>query len=210
MSRAPRPQYEGAIYHVCQRGNNKDYIFEDSKSKVFLLKEIISYNKVFDFQLLAFVIMDNHYHLLIRTYKTPISTIMFNLDNVLSKFLNRVLNRTGHVFQGRYRSELVENDVYLIWLLRYIHRNPVRAKICENVEQYRWSSHCFYKYGINGAVYTDFVLNTISSNKSSAIKQYMELVNFSYSEEDKETDLEYFKEKYSFNDTGNILNNRLT
>lgn len=210
MPRAPRPQYEGAIYHVYQRGNNKDYIFKDSNSKVFLLKEIRAYNKVFDFQLLAFVIMDNHFHLLIRANKTPISTIMFNLDNVLSKFLNRVLNRTGHVFQGRYGSELVENDAYLIWLLRYIHRNPVRAKICENVEQYRWSSHYFYKYGVNGAVYTDFILNTISNNKSSAIKQYMEFVNFSYSEEDKKKEFENFKEQYSFSDAGNIFNDQLT
>lgn len=209
MSRAPKPQYEGAIYHVYQRGNNKDYIFKDSNSKVFLLKELKAYNKVFDFQLLAFVIMDNHFHLLIRTDKTPISAIMFNLDNVLSKFLNRVLNRTGHVFQGRYGCELVENDAYLIWLLRYIHRNPVRAKICEKVEQYRWSSHYFYKYGINGVVYTDFILNTISSNKSFAIKQYMELVNFSYSEEDKKKEFENFKKQFSFSDSGNIFDNQL-
>jgi REP element-mobilizing transposase RayT len=174
-----------------------------------LLKELKAYNKLFDFQLLAFVIMDNHFHLLIKTNKAPISTIMFNLDNVLSKFLNRVLNRTGHVFQGRYGCELVESDAYLIWLLRYIHRNPVRAKICENVEQYRWSSHYSYKNGINGVVYTDFILNTISSNKAFAIKQYLELVNFSYSEEDKDIEFENFKKQFSFIDEVNIFNAQL-
>ena len=77
---------------------------------------------------------------------------------------------TSHI-QGRFGSELVDSDAYLIWLLRYIHRNPVRAGMCKNVEAYKWSSHYFYQEGINGLVYTDFILNTISDTRSTAIKQ---------------------------------------
>jgi putative transposase len=210
VPRAQRPIYEGAVYHVYQRGNNKDYIFKDANSKVFLLKEIKAYNKIFDFQLLAFVIMDNHFHLLIKANKIPISTIMFNLDNVLSKFLVRVLDRTGHVFQGRYGCELVDSDAYLLWCLRYIHRNPVRAKICSKVDQYRWSSHYFYKNGINGLVYSDFILNTLSNNKLTAINQYLELINYSCDEEDKNKEYEIFKKQFSLPDNGNFFNIELS
>ncbi|MDF2675180.1 MAG: transposase, partial [Clostridiales bacterium] len=110
MTRKNRDIFEGAIYHVYQRGNNREHILENSNYKTFLLKQIKEYNKIFDFQLLAYVIMNNHYHLLIKTNKSPISDIMFNINNVLGKYLNRELNRTGHVFEGRYNSKLVDTD----------------------------------------------------------------------------------------------------
>lgn len=158
LPRDNRIIFEGAIYHVYQRGNNKEFIFRNSKHKVFILKQIKEYNKCFDFELLAYVIMDNHYHLLIKTNKVPINQIMFNINNVIGKYLNRELERTGHLFENRYKSKLVENDDYLVWLLRYMHRNPIRANICDSVDDYRWSSHYFYKNGINEFVITNFIL----------------------------------------------------
>lgn len=204
VSRDNRVVFEGAIYHIYQRGNNKEFIFQNPKHKAFILKQIKEYNKCFDFQLLAYVIMDNHYHLLIKTNEDPINDIMFNINNVIGKYLNRELERTGHIFENRYKSKLVENDAYLIWLLRYIHRNPVRAHICDSVDNYRWSSHYFYKNGIDKFVFTNFILKTISPNLSTAIKQYLQLVNVPEKENDTRDDFDIIKEQFELNDT-NIL-----
>lgn len=196
MSRAKRIIYEGAVYHVCLRGNNKEYIFKNSKHKSFLLKQIKEYNMVFDFELLAYVIMDNHYHLLIKTNKCAIDKIMFNINNVLSKYLCRVLKRTGHVFEKRYTCKLVTTDAQLIWLLRYIHRNPIRAGMCSNLDDYRWSSHYFYKRGFNSIVNTNFILSILSLQKTAAQMQYLNLVNMDGNDTNPNADFEAIQLKH--------------
>lgn len=200
MARKNRIIFEGAIYHIYQRGNNHQCIFKDPKHKEFLIKQIKEYNRIFDFQLLSYVIMDNHYHLLIKTNKSTISEIMFNIDNVLGKYLNRELNRTGHVFEGRYNSKLVDTHAYLIWLLRYIHRNPIRANICSNLDDYRWSSHFFYKRGINNFINTNFILKILSKDKASAVNQYIKLVN-NVAGNDSKVDFENTKEEFKLDDS---------
>lgn len=197
MPRNNRIVFEGAVYHITQRGNNKEYIFRENKHKSFLLKQIKEYNKKFDFQLLAYAIMDNHYHFLIKTNKTPITEIMFYINNVVGKYLNRELHRTGHVFENRYFCSLVDTDAYLIWLLRYIHRNPVRAHICSKVDDYKWSSHYFYKNGINTFVNTDFSLKIISSDKRLAINEYLELVNREENQDNSKSDYENIKHLFN-------------
>lgn len=193
MSRNNRVIYEGAIYHICQRGNNKEFIFRDDGIKVFMLKYLKEYNKKFDYEVLAYAIMDNHYHLLIKTNKSPISEIMFYFNNLLGKHVNSRLDRTGHAFGGRYKCEIVETDAYLIWLLRYIHRNPVKAHICSDVKDYRWSSHYFYKYNINTFINTGFILSMLGSDKKSAVEQYLKLVGSIGNEADNDKDYEIIK-----------------
>jgi REP element-mobilizing transposase RayT len=204
LPRDNRVVFEGAIYHIYQRGNNKEFIFGNGRHKAFILKQIKEYKKCFDFELLAYGIMDNHYHLLIKTNKSPINEIMFNINNVIGKYLNRELKRTGHIFEDRYKSKLVENDAYLIWLIRYIHRNPVRAHICDNVDDYRWSSHNFYKNGSNNFVLTSFILKTICSDLSTAIKQYLKLVNVPEEEDNFEDDFNIIKKQFELNDTNTL------
>jgi REP element-mobilizing transposase RayT len=200
MGRPVRVIFEGAIYHVIVRGNNKDYIFTDPKHKSFLLKQLREYNTILDFELLAYVIMDNHYHFVIRTNKNPLSEVMFYINNVLGKYLGRELNRTGHNFDKRYTYKLVTTEIYLIWLLRYVHRNPVRAGICTSVDEYRWSSHYYYKRGINSFVKTDLILSLLSSKRDHAIRQYHDLITFDGDDINHQVDLEALKLKYNFND----------
>ena len=192
---------EGTVYHITSRGNNKDYILSDPKHKAFLLKQIKEYNTKFDFELLAYVIMDNHYHLLIKINKTPISEIMFNINNVLSKYLVRELNRKGHVLEKRYTCKIVATDTYIVWLLRYIHRNPIRAHMCNDLDDYRWSSHYFYKRGYNSFINTDYILNILSPKKAAAQMLYLELVNWTGTETDKISDMNELKCKYHLTDT---------
>lgn len=203
MGRANRVLFEGAVYHVIIRGNNREYIFGNSKYKRFLLKQLKEYNEILDFELLAYVIMDNHYHFIIRTNKSTISEVMFNINNVLSKYLNRELCRTGHVFEERYTCKLVTTDSYLIWLLRYIHRNPIRAGICTQLDDYRWSSHYFYKNGINSFVKTNFILNILSKQKAAAQMQYLRLINMCGDDSDPKADEQAVQLKY------NLENNHL-
>ncbi|WP_139902667.1 transposase [Clostridium thermarum] len=200
MARAKRVIYEGAIYHVILRGNNRYHIFNNQKHKSFLIKQLKDYNEILDFELLAYVIMDNHYHFLIRTNKNSISEVMFYINNALGKYLSRELNRTGHNFDNRYTCKLVTSEIYLIWLLRYVHRNPVRAGICSNIDAYRWSSHYYYKRGISSFVKTDLILSLLGSKRDYAIRQYHTLVTFAGDDVNHQLDLEALKNKYNFND----------
>lgn len=200
MPRANRVILEGAIYHIYQRGNNREYIFENPKHKAFLIKQIKEYNELYDFQLLAYVIMDNHYHLLIKTNQTTISEIMFSINNVLGKYLNRELKRTGHIFESRFKCKLVDNEAYLIWLLRYIHRNPVRAQLSQTADGYEWSSHYFYKCGMNKLVNSDFILSILSSDKAAAIRQYMKLVEV-IEDNNQEKDFQKIKHEFKLDDS---------
>lgn len=213
MARKNRVIFEGAIYHIYQRGNNKEYIFQDDKIKSFILKYLKEYNKKFDYEVLAYVIMNNHYHLLIKTNKSPIDQIMFYLNNLLGKYINDKLNRTGHAFEDRYKCELVETDTYLIWLLRYIHRNPVKANICNDVKDYRWSSHSFYQYYIASLfINTSFILSMLGNDKDSATKVYLKLVESTGFQENVDKDCEIIKEMINFSETravneNNFINN---
>lgn len=201
MSRKHTVKYEGAVYHIYQRGNNKEFIFENDNIKSFILNYLKEYNKKFDYELLAYVIMDNHYHLLIKTNKVDISTIMFYINNLLGKYVNVQLDRTGHAFDSRYRCKLVETDANLIWLLRYIHRNPVKAHICKDINEYRWSSHNFYNNYVKSHINIDLILCMLGNSKESAIKKYLNLVNSIGHENDTDKDYEIIKQEFNLNET---------
>jgi hypothetical protein len=150
--------------------------------------------------------MDNHYHLIIRTNEIPLSKIMHSINNIYCKFYNYHHKRTGHVFEERYNSKVVEDDAYLIWLLKYIHRNPVRAHICEKTKDYKWSSDNLYRRNRKIFVDVDFILNIISSKRSEAIRTYIKLVS---NPEDADKDYEIIKELYPNNSffSGKLMDN---
>ncbi len=197
MSNRERGNFEGAIHHVWQRGNNREYIFQDSNTKGFFINQLKEYNKKFDYNLLAYVIMDNHYHLLIQTFKDEIGEVMFNINNVTGKFIKDNLKRSGHVFQGRYNSKLVQTNEYFLWLIRYIHRNPLRAKICNKVGEYSWSSHRIYLKGYSDFMNIDFPLSIFDSDKRKAIGLYLKLVNSECDAETAEKDFEFYNKQLS-------------
>lgn len=178
MGRKPRIEYHGAIYHIIQRGNNKKYIFKDESYKSYLLEITREFKDMLDFKLYGYVIMDNHYHMIIKTLDTPISSIMHRINNRYSKYFNDVEKRTGHVFEGRYKGILVKDDKYLLSLLRYVHQNPVKARICPNIKDYKWSSDSFYRENKSGdLVDIDFILNIFSQDRSKAIEEYSKFMN---------------------------------
>lgn len=174
MGRRPRVEYYGAIYHIIHRGNNKGFIFEGNEEKVELLKIVAEVKEIFDFYILAYVIMDNHYHFVIKTHNIPISQIMHRINTRYAKYYNRKKERTGSPFEGRYRSILVQDESYLLRLIKYIHNNPVYANICSSMVKYKWSSDVFYRMNLDNLVNIDELLNMFSPDRLEAIKKYKE------------------------------------
>ncbi len=143
MPRKPRIHFPGAIYHVITRGNNHDNIFAGKKEKHYYLEKLKEFRRKFNFNILIYVIMDNHAHLVIQVKSTSLSKIMHHLQQSYAIYYNREYNQSGHVFENRYKAYLCENERYLLALLRYIHLNPVTAKMTRDPE-YPWSSHGYY------------------------------------------------------------------
>ncbi len=172
MGRKPRVEFKGAIYHVIKRGNNRDYILQNREDKESLLRYIAYAKEDSGFNLMGYVIMDNHYHLIIQTKDKPLNKIMQTINNRYSKDYNKRYTRSDHVFGGRYKGILVLDDKYLFSLLRYIHHNPVRAKICPKIAHYKWSSDHYYRQNINGLVNVDKILNMFSDDRRIALEEY--------------------------------------
>ena len=184
MGRKPRIEFNGALYHVIQRGNNKEYIFKKNLYKEYFLSKLKEFKEIMGFEVYGYVLMDNHYHLVIRSHEVNISTIMHRINNDFSKYFNISNNRTGHVFQDRYKGILVKDDKYLLSLLRYVHQNPVKANMCNKVSDYYWSSDSSYRKNIQGQlVVIDFVLNIFSLNRKAAIEEYVKFMDSSVLEE---------------------------
>ena len=172
MGRKPRVEFAGAIYHVIKRGNNREYIFREREDKESFLKCLEDANEDGVFNLLGYVIMDNHYHLMIEIKEKPLHKIMQKVNNTYSKNYNKRHKRTDHVFGGRYKAILVNDDKYLLTLLRYIHNNPVRALMYKNIAEYNWSSDQCYRNNIKKHVHIDKILNMFSNNRKTALEEY--------------------------------------
>jgi putative transposase len=176
MGRPWREEYHGGIYHVIARGNNKEYIFKESIDKGYFIKQLKQTTEGMNYRIFGYILMDNHYHILIQTIDKKLQEIMHQINNKYSKYFNAKYKRVGHVFQGRYKATLVQDERYLIWVLRYIHQNPVQAGICRTVNGYKWSSDIFYRKGIKGFVNTNIVLSMLDADRNEAVKKYFELM----------------------------------
>jgi len=145
MTAQRRVYYHNAVYHVVSRGNNKQRILEGDQNKALFIEILEKYKERFLFKLYAFVLMDNHAHLIIEANShQPISKIM---QSILLSYSCHFRNKTsyvGHVWQGRFQSSLIEGEQYIVECIAYIHHNPVRANMVNSATDYRWSSACFY------------------------------------------------------------------
>lgn len=144
MARPNRFFLPGATYHVMFKGNNGQSIFssdEDRSRFCFFIEDGI---KKFDHSLLAFCFMSNHVHLVIQLNEISLSKICQNLKFRYSQFYNFKYKMSGHLFQDRFKAILVDDSLYLKELVRYVHLNPVRAKMVNDPLQYLWSSHQAY------------------------------------------------------------------
>ena len=183
MARPLRIEFEGALYHILSRGNDRQDIFlndDDYKTFLSVLEEMSSR---FEVDIFAYVLMSNHYHLLIRTNESNLSKSMQWLGTTYTRRFNLQHFRSGHLFQGRYKSIIVQNDAYLMQLSCYIHRNPLRAGLVNRLADYRWSSYHAYAYKANNPNWLNKELILSQFNGKDSYKAYREKVQ-KYSEEE--------------------------
>ncbi len=143
MPRGPRRKSITDVYHVIIRGNGQQLIFEDDYDRFYFLKIVKRYREEMGFELVAFCLMDNHVHLLINDLNQELDLIMKRIECSYSYYFNDKYERTGHLFQDRYKSEPVEIEKYYLTVIKYIHKNPEKAGICKSSD-YRWSSYKSY------------------------------------------------------------------
>jgi putative transposase len=178
MSRPLRLEFLGALYHVTSRGNGREEIyFEESDFELFidLLSTVCTH---YNWVIHAYCLMNNHYHLLIETPDGNLSKGMRQLNGVFTQSMNRKHHRVGHLFQGRYKSILVDKDAYLLELCRYIVLNPIRAKMVNSPAEWLWSSwHCMV--GTQSSpdwLATDALLKYFDKKRTVAIYDYIHFV----------------------------------
>lgn len=180
MPRVQRKKSKTGYYHIILRGNEKKEIFLDNEDRWKFL-DIISHKKQDNsYSLYSFCLMDNHVHLLIKEDKQDIAKIMQKIAVSYVSFFNQKYKRVGHLFQDRFRSEPVESDSYLLSLIRYIHQNPVKAKMVKSTREYKWSSYNTYLTDndhFRKIINPDSVLRIFSDNLQNARELYQEFMN---------------------------------
>lgn len=193
MARKGTIWYPKSLHHITSRGNRKSDIFleeEDYKVYLSILKMVKS---KLPFELYCYCLMTNHIHLQIKTLEDNISAIMKRINQTYAQYFNSKYDLNGHVFQGRYHSELVSSDAQMLLTNRYIHLNPVTAGIVKVPEDYPYSSYRFYIGRKNerdeGLISGNLILSCFNDD-ISYFRRFME----SRLEENKKRDLEILKQ----------------
>jgi len=152
LARYPRIYFQNSVYHICIRGNNKQRVLLAEDDKINLLKSIAKFQLRFGFKLHGFVLMDNHAHLIIAANsRINISKIMHAILLSYSVKYRKRYAYSGYVWQGRFRSKIIEGENYILECLSYIHNNPLRAGLVNKPEDYYWSSYNSY-YDIHSRI----------------------------------------------------------
>ncbi len=177
MARPLRLSFENAFYHITARGNRREKTFYSDRDKEIFLKKLeemlIKYSMICH----AYCLMDNHYHLFIKTTQPNLSQGVHYLNSSYTNWFRNKHQIIGPIFQGRFKSILVDADNYALMLSAYIHLNPIRAGIVRQLKDYPWSSYLDY-LNLRKSNISDpsFVLNLIDNNIFKSIKKYREYV----------------------------------
>lgn len=185
MSRPLRIEYPGAWYHVMNRGRRSESIFLDKQDYLMFIDLLIEISGMWNVNVAAYCLMTNHYHILLKTPDGNISRCMRHLNSVYTQKYNRRHGLDGQLFRGRYKSILVCDGSHLLQLVRYIHKNPVKAGLVKEMPDYEWSSYKGY------LVYTkkwlwlhkDYIFSMITSKKRGRLKPFIEFMQKDDSEE---------------------------
>ncbi|KUG02756.1 hypothetical protein ASZ90_019832 [hydrocarbon metagenome] len=180
MARQKRLKSESGYYHIMMRGNERRDIFLDDQDKIRFIETISEKKQEDRFYLHAFCLMDNHIHLMVSEGTEDIATVIKRIAVSYVYYFNKKYKRVGHLFQDRYRSEVVEDDRYVLALARYIHNNPVKAGLTKTAGEYRWSSYICYideKQYLNKILDKQIILAMFSEDKEKAKKLYKEFMN---------------------------------
>ena len=174
MSRPRRIEFPGALYHVTSRGNARQAIYLTSADRQLFLQLLAQAVTRYQWRCHAYCLMDNHYHLLLETLEPTLARGMRHLNGLYTQHFNQRHQRVGHVFQGRYKAILIEQDSYLLELCRYVVLNPVRARVVRAPDAWPWSSY-LATVGDTATpswLTTDWILAQFGTTRSAAQAAY--------------------------------------
>ena len=160
MPRQARKRSESGIYHIMLRGINRQQIFEDEEDRDRFLKTLLKYKEQCGYEIYAYCLMGNHIHILLKEGREDLPLIFKRIAGSYVYWYNLKYHRCGHLFQDRFKSEPVDTDGYFLTVLRYIHQNPVKAKLCHYAEDYAYSSMREYLFDAL-LTDTDFALSLL-------------------------------------------------
>ncbi len=178
MSRPLRLQYPGAIYHVTARGNARQAIVRDDHDRQRFVATVATMVAQYQVVCHAWVLMNNHYHLLLNPPQANLAQALRHLNGVYTQAFNRRHRRVGHLFQGRYKAIVVEKEAYLLELCRYVVLNPVRAKMVTQPRAWKWSSYRATA-GVDEAppwLTVEWVLGQFARTRERAHREYVQFV----------------------------------
>ena len=178
MARPLRVHFEGAIYHVTSRGNERKNIVRSDKDRELFIKVLAQMLEDHRVVCHAWVLMDNHFHLLLETPEANLSRAIRHLNGVYTQKFNKGNHRIGHLFQGRYKAILVEKGTHLLELCRYVVLNPIRARMAKRPGEWKWSSYRATA-GIEKKepwLTTDWVLSQFGANRKQAERRFRKFV----------------------------------
>lgn len=179
MARQARIEYSGALYHLTSRGNAQQDIFITDEDRIAFLDRLRQSRNRYNTIVYAYCLMDNHFHLLVETPDANISQFMRHLNSTYTQNFNIANKRVGHLFQGRYKSILVQKEQYLLELARYIVLNPVRAGMVIAAKDWRWSSYRATA-GLSSSIdwlNSNWILALFSKQQKTAIIKYRKFVS---------------------------------
>lgn len=178
MSRPLRIEYPGAWYHVMNRGRRSEKIFVEEEDYQTFIELMIESSELWSVDIYSYALMPNHYHLLINTPLGNLNRFMRHLNGVYTQRFNSSHRQEGSLFKGRYKSLLIEFDSYFIQLVKYIHRNPIRARITDNLNKYKWTSHPAYMKNSPewNWIKKEMLLSMLSEDKNEQVKEYSNLM----------------------------------
>jgi putative transposase len=178
MARQLRIELSGGIYHVLARGNEKKRIFRISGDRDRFLSLLPKAHAKYNCLFYAYGLLPNHYHLLIKTEKQNLSEVMHFINVSYSVYFNKKHNRTGHLFQGRFKSIIVEEESYLLELSRYIHTNADRAGFKGKINDRTWTSFCYYAGSCEKIPWlrSEWIIERFGKSWSIAQKEYARFI----------------------------------
>ena len=175
MAKKKRIWYPGAVYHIMNRRNRRSDIFKDEEDYQVYLTMLKQTMEKYEYTLYAYCLMTNHIHMQLETKDVEIWNIMRYINLAYTKYFNNKYNFIGHLFQGRYKAEIIENDAYNLQTSRYIHLNPVKAKMVEFPIDYKWSSYGAYMGKVKSEIIADEKILSYFKNSSRQLyKEYVE------------------------------------
>lgn len=157
MSRQARKKSESGIYHIMLRGINQQQIFEEHEDYEKFLDILKECKEICEFKIYAYCLMGNHIHLLIKEGTEPLVQVFKRICGRFVYWYNIKYRRVGHLFQDRFKSEPVDSEDYFFTVIRYIHQNPIKARLCKSIDRYPYSSYSEYLYD-SPFIDTDYLL----------------------------------------------------